>query len=543
VSRGKKQIKTVSPSPATFKISTPVALKREATTLAQKDFLENTIIYGEDNAFPLRLAKAVEDSPATSSCIRTRTKFIRGASFSDPELMKIKVNNKGQTLWDLHDTLCKSFGLFEGFAVNFKYNKGNRFLEVHDMSFESVRFVKPEDDLATEINQVKYNPYFGTVEYDQKYTKLYNLFNLETVKQEHAEAGNAYMGQVYYFGTTSPLHRFYPFPTYYSAKHWISADAKFQEFMDQELENGFFQSVLFNMIGDPNAPSGNPKYQETYTEDGVQNTRSTKTVGEEFNEMMAENFSGSKKAGTAMVLWALTQEAAATLSAFPAEILSDRLETKQNLTTKNITIATNVMAILANISEGVNLGSGGSELQKAVEIMQANTADERVRLEQFYNEILLPNLQVEGNPSLRGKKVEIVNYSPITVPVEINDKVWEWLNDDEKAAFVKKNMPNITIIRPQMGVQQPLPGTEQELDEEGQPLPAPPPPNEALKNLNMQQITRVQKIVARYNIGLVEPENAKALTFEQAKAFLLSYGLTESDIPNWLITQDQLMAS
>jgi len=59
----------------------------------------------------------------------------------------------------------------------------------------------------------------------------------------------------------------------------------------------------------------------------------------------------------------------------------------------------------------------------------------------------------------------------------------------------------------------------------------------------MQQITRVKKIVARYNIGLVEPNHEKALSYDQAKSLLLSYGLTEQDIPNWLIPQDELMAS
>lgn len=542
MSRGKKTQKTISPSPAAYAVAQPVSLKREATTLSQKDFLENTIKYGDDNAFPLRLAKAVEDSPATSACIRTIAKFIKGGSFSDKELMKIKVNKRGQTLWDLHGVLSKSLALFEGFAVNFKYNKGYKIDNVYDMSFESIRFVKPEDDLATEITEVKYNPYYGTSEFQEKYTKCYPLFDVAAAKDQYLQMREAYPGQVYYYGTTSPLHRFYPFPTYYSAKNWIEADAKFQEFMNQELENGFFQSVLFNMIGNPNDPSENPKYQETYEEDGVTKSRSTKTIGQEFAEQMSESFSGSKKAGTAMVLWSLNKESAVTLQEFPSQILSDRLTTQQDLTTKNITISTNTPGILANISEGVSLGSGGSEIQKAVEIMQSNTVDMRVILEQFYNEILLPNLQVDGNPKLVGKEVKIVNYNPVTVPIEVNKDIWEWMNDEEKADYVKKNLPDVTLFRANMAVQQPLPGTEQ-LDEAGQPIPAPAVPNEALKNINMQQLDRIQKIVARYNIGLVEPTNTKSLTYEQAKAFLLSFGLTEQEIPNWLITQDELMAS
>lgn len=537
--RGSKNIKktVVSPNPTAFRVS-PDALKREATTLSQRDYLENTIKYGADNAFPLRLAKAVEDSPATSACIRTISRFIKGAAFSDPDLMKIKVN-KTQTLWDLHSVLSKSLALFEGLGLNFKYNFGNKISGVFDMSFESLRFVKPDDDLATEINQIKYNPYYGTVEYQEKYTKTYDIYNPDSVKEQFKRDGTNYKGQVYYYGTTSPLHRFYPFPTYYSAKDWIEADAKFQQFMNQELENGFFQSVILNMIGDPNQASDNPKYQKEVTgEDGVKRLESTKTVGEEFNDQMSKTFSGSKKAGTAMVFWANNKDNSPKVEAFPGEILSDRLTAQQDLTTKNITIATGVMAILANISEGVSLGSGGSEMQKAVEIMQSNTVDFRVLLEQLYNEVILPNLDVEGQEiSLEGRKVQIVNYNPISKPVEINEKVWEWMNDQEKADFIKKNMPDITLFRTSMSVQTAIPGTEQQ-----QALPQ-QAPNEALKNLNIQQITRIQKIVAKYILGLTEPQNTNSLSYEQARVILSGYGLTDIEIQAFLPAPDQQIAS
>jgi hypothetical protein len=541
VSRGKKIVKKqVAPSPMAFKVAQPVDLKREATTDSQKDFLENTIKYGADNAFPLKLAKAVEDSPATSACIRTISKFIKGASFSDKELMKVKVNNRGQTLWDLHTCLSKSLALFEGFAMNFKYNKGLKIDNIFDMAFESLRFVKPQDALATEINEIKYNPYYGTIEYNQEYTKCYNLFNPDKVKEQHATEGNKYPGQVYYYGTTSPLHRFYPYPTYYSAKNWIEADAKFQEFMNQELENGFFQSAILNMIGNPSDDSTHPDDQQVYEEDGIKKTRSIRTVGQRFNIQMSQTFSGAKKAGTVMTFWANNKDTSPQIEAFPGEIMSDRLIAQQDLTTKNITIATNVMAILANISEGVSLGSGGSEIQKAVEIMQSNTVDQRVLLEQLYNEVILPNLQVDGQEiSLEGREVKIVNYNPITVPIEINKEIWAWLNDQERAEFVKKNMPDITLFRTSMSVQQSInPDTG-----EVAPAPTQPPPNEALKNINMQQITRIQKIVAKYVLGLTEPTNPNALTYDQAKVILMGYGLTDIEVQAFLPIPEQQLAS
>src|SRR5204862_3660755 len=117
-------------------------------------------------------------------------------------------------------------------------------------------------------------------------------------------------------------------------------------------------------IGDPAQWSKNPSYQAEYTDSsGTKRQKSTKTIGEEFNDQMSTTFSGSSKAGTAMVLWSLNSDTAVKVTAFPSGINGDRIISTQDSITKTITIAMLVPSILANISEGVSLGSGGSEIQ------------------------------------------------------------------------------------------------------------------------------------------------------------------------------------
>lgn len=134
----------------------------------------------------------------------------------------------------------------------------------------------------------------------------------------------------------------------------------------------------------------------------------------------------------------------------------------------------------------------------------------------------------------KGKKVEIQNYNPVSEPVEVNKEIWAFLNDQEKVAFIKKNMPEIEIIRPEPTA---LPETTApQIDQEtGEPLPVQPPapkPNESLKTLKVSEIDRIAKIVARFASG--------KLTLEQAKQFLLSYGLTEEEINAWLVTPEEI---
>jgi hypothetical protein len=488
----------------------PEALEREATTKSQKDITEGTLIWGTDNALPLRIAQAIEDSPAASSCIDTVTKFIKGAKFSDPDLMKLKVDKSGKTLWDLHTELSASLAWIRAFSVNFKFNVKGKITQAYSMSVENCRFVKPDDDLAKDITDLKYNPYFGTSEYNRKYTKEYKLWDAENLLTQIKSEGTKFKGQVYFYGETAPLSRFYPKPRFWSAKKWIYIDGKIQEGHAENMDNGFFLSVLIQMIGDPSVKSKNPAYMKREIVDGVEKLVPDKTVGQEFSDMMSANFSGTKKQGSALVMWATNKDNVANIEAFPSATNADLFIVIQDLTTKNITIAMKVPGILANISEGVSLGSDGNEMQKAVELMQSNTIDDRTRLEQFYNEVLFPNAEIEGLK--KGAKVEIVNYNPITTPVEIEDKFWNVLNDREKRDFVRKNFSGIELEEEAV-----------QTDSEGNALP----PGEIQINDNLRGMTgrqqqQLMRIMRLFGKGDLNEETAKI----QLKGF----GFTDEEI-------------
>lgn len=506
----------------------PQAIEREEVTRNQVRWDEATIIWGDDDALPLRIMDAVNKSPVAISCLGTIETFTKGSSFTDPGLMEMMVDSEGTTLWQLHEKICQYFTLLDGFAVNFKYSPEGKITSAFNTGFESLRFCQPKVEQSRKINLLKFNPYFGTAEYQPERTKIYNVFDIKKVKEQMATEGTLYKGQIYYHGIVRPPYKFYPVPKYWSGDRWIYADSQLQTFLKELMDNGFFQSVLINMVGDPNKPSQNPEYQKEVTgTDGVKRKESTKTVGQEFGEKMSGMFSGVKKAGTAMVLWALNKDLSANVQDFPSSLDSGLLTNTVTEVIRGITIAAEVPAILANLPQQVSsLGSDGQAMEKAVEIMQSRVASRQRTLEQFYNTVLLPNLATPTEA-----RVKIVNYSPFSTPVEIEDKFWEFLNEEERIEFIKSNLPNVKIIRP------PKPAATIAPTTTDQPLPEQSAaPNESLKNINQKQLDRILNIAARYSIGLVDPSNKKALSYEQAKAFLLSFGITEAEIPNWLVT-------
>ena len=112
----------IHPSPTAVKINHPEALKREIAHESQIEYNEDYIRYGEGDALPLKIASIVDQSPATKSCLKTKAKFIKGSRFTSPELMKLKVDKNGTTLWQFHSMLSDMLSTFDGFSVNFKYS-------------------------------------------------------------------------------------------------------------------------------------------------------------------------------------------------------------------------------------------------------------------------------------------------------------------------------------------------------------------------------------------------------------------------------------
>jgi len=169
-------------------------------------------------------------------------------------------------------------------------------------------------------------------------------------------------------------------------------------------------------------------------------------LGEVFNEMMSENFSGTERVGNVMAFWANTKDEFPQVEAFPSGANTQLLDTLQNLTTKNITIATKVPAILANIHEGVSLGGDGNTIESAVKLMQQRAAKWQAILEANYTRIF------DNWYEAIQEDIEIVDHNPFPSSQTVDPQVWEFLNPETKKKWIQDNT-NIEIVEP---VNQPL---------------------------------------------------------------------------------------
>lgn len=524
VGRPKTPIEYASPNLSVYNLGTtttePSGLSTELVIRNQIRPDEKTLIWGIDDALPMHILKAIADSPTATSCIGKIEMYTKGSGFSDPGLMEMVINDDGETLWDLHCSIIQYLSSLDGFTVNFKYNNGGKITQAFNMSTDSCRLAAIEE--TNRVYALKYNPYFGTNEFNPIFTKEYNLFDLSTVKKEYGEQGTEYKGQVYFHGIKRTLYKHYPVPKFWAGKKWIYSDAKFATYVEKLLDNGFFESVLMKVIGNPDAMSQHPDAMRIVTgDDGIKRKESYKTEGQMFNEMMAKNFSGVDKAGKVMALWSLNKDQAVTLEAFPTNVNPDLISGTLMEAIRMISISTEVPAILANLPNQLSsLASGGDALKNAVEFMQSNTAPRRNQLEKFYNTILLPNFAKSTKA-----RVKINQYSPVGIQVTVDDKFWEFMNEAEKIEFIKKNEPNITMIRPAAAETNTAPPS---LDENGNVVEAPTAPavDENLKGMKVSEIKRLKSIVKQYEKG--------DLTYDQAYQILSGYGLNDEQLKTWL---------
>ena len=499
--------------------SNPEGLERSVVTDRQVRWDESTIMWGDDDCLPMRILSAVNSSPTTTSCLGKVADYMQGSGFSDKELMRLPIDMNGTTLWELHSNICDYMSKLEGFTTRFTFDGKGDITNTYLMGIESCRLKRPDNAQGRNIKEIKYNPYWGTSEFKLENTICYNVWEPDKIKryQEVSNAETDYTGQVYFYGNPRAPYKFYPIPKYWSGSNWIYVDAQVQAFIKKLLDNGFFQSVLINMIGDPTQPSKNPKYQVdvTGTDGTVRKEWDGKTtVGVEFQEMMSKAFSGFDKTGTAMVFWAQTLNEIAKIEAFPVNANFDNISGTMTNAIRGITIATEVPAVLANLPQQVSsLGSDGEAMRMAVELMQARVKEYQNVLEQFYNLVLLPNIQNKTQ-----SRVKIVNHAPLSNQIQVPDKVWEWMNDEEKADFVRVNVPSVKVIRPVVAPVTPTtPGQEPATEAKV---------NEALKGLKVSEINRIKNVANKVEKG--------ALTYEQGKQLLQSYGFDDEQIKAWL---------
>lgn len=399
-------------------------LYRQVATRQQLKSNEYLPYFDDYDNWPLKWHQAISESPSSSSCVSTIADFLEGFGFSDTDLEKRIVNSKGETLFQIHQKTCKDFSEFEGFYWLLKYNSLGAITEWEVLPFENCRLGKPDDNGY--VSKIHYNPYFGTSLYssNKSGTKHFDTFNPKVAKAQILEQKTEFKGQVFFFGTTTPLSRFYPLSEAASALKWMKIESGVSDYHEDNINNGFLQPFMLNFIGNPDEPVNNPESGSTET---------PITRAEELDNIISTNFMGAKRVGNMWVNWIANREEAPIPVPMPSNNTGDMFITLDNQATKKITIAFKVPSILANINEGVSLGGDGNMVRVAVKLMQQRSMKKQRLLTDSYQTIL------KSFTSPYFEDVVIVPYNPFPELEILDDKIWNSMTEDERRKWIQDN--------------------------------------------------------------------------------------------------------
>lgn len=417
---------------------------REAT-----DTSKQIINYGLKNDFPIKLAETVEKSPTGQSNISVIQKFLKGQGFNNDAINDFRIN-KEQNFLAFHSDVADQLGLFDGFSIRTTYDKKTlKVNHAHALQFQGARFQIQNKDGS--IDNIFFNPWYGTVEYDTKHTRIYPVFDPKAVskqinvKLKYGSIEQGFQGQCLYFGKTTPTSPFYPRPDYWSAKSWLRCDWLIGEFHENNINNNFLLGFIVEMIGDPNAPSTHPNDLETNETTGEENVK--RTVGERFDLDMQESLSGAMNGGVALVIWQSIVggqgDTKPRITAFPSNAQDTLFVTLAKLITENIARATKVPPLLANIEQSGSL-SDASKIREATELMNKLTEPERLILESNYKMIF----RAMADPPEGWEDLKIIALKEReAVP---DDKIWNAMTIKEQRDWIKKNTDIELTEKPEM---------------------------------------------------------------------------------------------
>lgn len=350
-----------------------INLKKDGILNELKDFKNNCLFYGINNAYPLDLITKIRRSRTASVCLRKLEDFVFANGFN--EIGSVKVNNNdsyNNILRNITSNVVKlgGFALRYDIEVNdFEFSIKN----IYSLPFENCRLGIPEEG-SDEIKYIVYNPYFGSPQYrieDNQYFAILEYSNtvekVSAIKKYFKSKGFTYSGVCSWFGLETEYSRIYPKLSWHGDNNQVGGgisdmvnEYMLQNLLERDLGGNFLQNQLLNMIGDASEPA-TPE-DEVLMRDGKDYT----TISDELADQLS-NFTGAD-ADSMMILWSKNKEEVPILTPFASSFNYDKLKDVVYNIKESIASSLQVPSILVNIQSSGSISK--DDIESATILLQ-----------------------------------------------------------------------------------------------------------------------------------------------------------------------------
>ena len=346
---------------------------------------------GEDNAYPERVDRLINNSVTAKMSLEIMIQYIIGKGFGEADNFKINETQKLiEFATDLADDLAKNRGAFIHWDYNLNFEKLNPTL----LPFEKCRIGKK--DSKDYNSKILFKNDWNNSKENAVVFDVYNS-NPEIVASQIKKAGaiEKYKGQVQYINLDR--NYYYPLSRIDSVMNDCDSESQAAIYKNMLLRKGFFGKQI--VVTPPLIDNDLPEF--IYNDLGVP-TRNNEyyrrqTEADEIKQTI-ESFIGAENAGGAMLIQLPDLQGSIDdifkVITINSEVNDKMFEYTENSISKNILMAFNNLPVaLVKSPDSAMFGNSGASLLEAKKMYWENTSKERSLLEGLINDIVqnLPN--------------------------------------------------------------------------------------------------------------------------------------------------------
>jgi hypothetical protein len=322
--------------------------------------------YGANDFYPNDLVAIINNSSSAKNCLRKLQSYIVGNGFKNIPLNYQKID--GKRYIDLLSEIAYQVALFEAVAIRLVYGKqaikdenGDSLIVDEQIVFQpiiiGIEVLSIEKLRKRKDGIVVYNPnrqYNDNPKDRVNYEPFRRCTDAELLEFIDEQSGleDYQKGMVLYAIMKQPQADIYPLPAWATNKEAVKAQGLIYQFLEGELENGFFPSMVVTVNGDP--------VQSALTED----ERKGDSFVEVFKRTIRENV-GAKNAGRIAVFAQSNPDMKIDFTQINSNAKTEELVNLSDGINQMVATVFNVPLSLANVA---SVGSLGNNQQMRLEI-------------------------------------------------------------------------------------------------------------------------------------------------------------------------------
>jgi hypothetical protein len=368
---------------------------------------------GEDNAYPERIDRIINNSVTAKMASEMMVQYLIGKGFGESDNFQINDNQKLiEFAIDVADSLTRQRGV----AIHFDYNLNFEAVNPKVIDFTKIRLGKKDSNFYN--GKILFKNDWSNAKEKEITFDVFNK-NVSIVQSQIEKAGSIekYKGQVLYINLDSRY--FYPLSRIDAVLSDCDSESQAAIYKNMILRKGFFGKTI--IMTPPLVSNDESEMLLNDAGDLVRNREFAKRQAEADQvKKTIEGFIGSENAGGAMMIES-PDFINGIDSIFKIEKIDSTLDDKmfeytENSVSKNILMAFNNLPVaLVKSPDSAMFGNSGASLLEAKKMYWENTSKERNKLETIINDI------VQNLPTWNGAYIPVISLFEIDAEQSIGD--------------------------------------------------------------------------------------------------------------------------